>query len=901
MSLLSLHPKQFLALLSAVLSLVLLSSGVVTWVAANWQSISPNSKLISVQAILLLVGAILLSMRLRLSEGSVRTSPAAFWWYQGLAFLGAVVSGALLALVGQIYQSGADTWQLFALWFLLILPWLVFSPNIFISALAAVVANTAAALFLMNNQLLISPVLATYFLAFLNAVLFVVLEQKRARQDPLWAVLSTSILICAIVIFSLARAEVFVGAFALHLFVASGLLTVYNHVTRAPLRLKVLAVMVFASSVSAYLLETSMKSNQWMSEFVLTLALLGVVWLVATLLALQLWRLDTFSKTDTTTESVIHKVLPVSISVFLSLSIILVATFFYMSFLLSSIGVYLDSPLKDFGIVFLLLIAFIGLYYSRAAFISYAFLVLYQIVVLFNIENIYLHYGSIWSNTSSAEIPLAVQILTILGLLLSVLIYRRRSESWIRFISSLGFFIFLGGIRNLPYLSHFGQERFLFPLIFIALIWWFFRRSKEVHLALITAFVLWGIKVVTDSYGFYMSMYLGADGDFVFKDVLLAFLMPMQIFLSVNELSFSLLFVTYSLSWIVTIVATLLPLWALLQLVKNKGVASTVVAILMGLLVAWLWFARLEVLIPFTLMILAYYVRSRALYYLAAVLGLASLSQFYFSLFLPLNQKVYLLLLSGGLFLVLSLFSVRWLLNDEQEPSTDSSVSNPHLAQEPIKSRIIPSRRSSFMMILAGAVLLPILLAQWQVQSNERILSSGQPVLLRLVPVDPRSLMQGDYMIINYEVNDLVQVELEGLFAANSEHQGSSGQAFDSVGSEVIIPDSLKASLLGEDSVRFLVELQVIDGVAERVLAFHEADQAKSLDNNQEVVYLPYLVKDSSSSRRASPRFSTEYFFSEEAALDFEKAKFAEIVVDRGQVMLKALVNIDRRIIGQSR
>ena len=43
--------------------------------------------------------------------------------------------------------------------------------------------------------------------------------------------------------------------------------------------------------------------------------------------------------------------------------------------------------------------------------------------------------------------------------------------------------------------------------------------------------------------------------------------------------------------------------------------------------------------------------------------------------------------------------------------------------------------------------------AAWGVWSNERILSGGQTVLLELAPVDPRSLMQGDYMALNYALN----------------------------------------------------------------------------------------------------------------------------------------------------
>lgn len=904
MGLQSLHPKQFLALLSAVLSLVLLSSGIVTWVAANWQSISPNLKLIAVQAILLLIGAVLLAIRFRSAESGQQRSPAVSWWYQGLAFLGAVVSGALLALVGQIYQSGADTWQLFALWFLLILPWLAFSPSVFIAALGAVVANTAAALFLMHNQLPISQPLATYGLAFLNAVFFALLEQKRAKQESLWAVLSTSILICAIVIFSVARAEDFQGAFALHMLIAAGLLMVYNKVSKAPLRLKVLAVMVLASSLSAYLLENAMDNRHWMSGSVQTLVLLGVVWVAATLVILQLWRSDTIAKQGTVAESLLHKVLPVSISVFLSLSIVLVAVFFYMSFLMSRVGAFFELPMRDIVASVILLFVVFALYIGRATLMSYVFLVLYQMVVLLAIENNYLHYGGAWSNSSALGIPIYAQILTVIGLFVSVLIYRRRRESWIRFISSLGFFVFLEGIRHLPFFSHFAQETFLFPLVFIVLMWWSFRRSSEVPLPLISALILWGIKVVTVYYGFYISMYMGPDKVFAFKNVLLAFRTPFWIFSEAEGLSMRVLAI-HLLAWTVNILATLLPLWALLQIVKNRGVAATVVAVLMGLLVAWLWFARIEVLVPFALMVLAYYLRSHALYYVAGVLGLLSLSQFYFSLFLPLNQKVYLLLLNGGLFLMLYLFSFRWLLAEEGEQTEADKVvtSNLPTATEPVnKHRIIPSRRGSFLAVLAGAVLLPILLTQWQVQSYERVLANGQSVLLRLSPVDPRSLMQGDYMIINYEVNDAAQAAMNQLFAADLKGPSDSAPMLDSTSPELLLDDALKERLQREDRVPFLAEVAVVDGVAEGVRAFYEVDQAKSLPNSDELVYLPFLFQRSEFSMpRVSPRFSTEFFFSEEAAADFEAAKFAEIAVDRGRVMLRALLDIERRDIGAAR
>ena len=40
----------------------------------------------------------------------------------------------------------------------------------------------------------------------------------------------------------------------------------------------------------------------------------------------------------------------------------------------------------------------------------------------------------------------------------------------------------------------------------------------------------------------------------------------------------------------------------------------------------------------------------------------------------------------------------------------------------------------------------------WSIAAKEKTLNSGQLVLLELAPVDPRSLMQGDYMRLNYAI-----------------------------------------------------------------------------------------------------------------------------------------------------
>ena len=54
------------------------------------------------------------------------------------------------------------------------------------------------------------------------------------------------------------------------------------------------------------------------------------------------------------------------------------------------------------------------------------------------------------------------------------------------------------------------------------------------------------------------------------------------------------------------------------------------------------------------------------------------------------------------------------------------------------------------LALLAGLAMLAIV--NFGIVQRERLLTDGELVLLRLAPVDPRSLMQGDYMRLNFEV-----------------------------------------------------------------------------------------------------------------------------------------------------
>jgi uncharacterized membrane-anchored protein len=56
------------------------------------------------------------------------------------------------------------------------------------------------------------------------------------------------------------------------------------------------------------------------------------------------------------------------------------------------------------------------------------------------------------------------------------------------------------------------------------------------------------------------------------------------------------------------------------------------------------------------------------------------------------------------------------------------------------------------LMIAAGVLALTAV--NWSIHAREALLREGRIVLLELAPVDPRSLMQGDYMALRFKVAD---------------------------------------------------------------------------------------------------------------------------------------------------
>lgn len=111
--------RLFLDGLALWMGAVFLAASVIFFFAYNWKELGHFARFGIVE--LLLAAAILASWRLGLERMSGKAA----------LLLATLLVGALLALIGQTYQTGADPWELFATWALFALPWVAvsrFSP-----------------------------------------------------------------------------------------------------------------------------------------------------------------------------------------------------------------------------------------------------------------------------------------------------------------------------------------------------------------------------------------------------------------------------------------------------------------------------------------------------------------------------------------------------------------------------------------------------------------------------------------------------------------------------------------------------------------------------------------------------------------------------------------------------
>lgn len=149
-----------------IFSYVFMALSILYLIAANWLMLPDSIQLIIPPVILLVTAWV--SINDTLSEGIRQTLHGTCGLMIGLS----------LAVIGQVYQTGADSYLLFLIWTLLLLPWL-YRPNIGIFALICITSQLA--LFLFFKQTFWAekfPYLYLFALNLLSLVQFWICQKK---------------------------------------------------------------------------------------------------------------------------------------------------------------------------------------------------------------------------------------------------------------------------------------------------------------------------------------------------------------------------------------------------------------------------------------------------------------------------------------------------------------------------------------------------------------------------------------------------------------------------------------------------------------------------------------------------------------------------------------------------
>ena len=151
-------------------------------------------------------------------------------------------------------------------------------------------------------------------------------------------------------------------------------------------------------------------------------------------------------------------------------------------------------------------------------------------------------------------------------------------------------------------------------------------------------------------------------------------------------------------------------------------------------------------------------------------------------------------------------------------------------------------------IILISTVLV-LVLVNLNIAAREQLLANGRVVLLETAPVDPRSLMQGDYMILRFAVADEVLKKLNTSTNKNISNDG------------------------------YIIVTLDAHGVGR----FTRFDNGASLQANE--VKMRYRV------RYSQVKFATDAFFFEEGSGErYQAAKYGEFrVADNGDMLLSGL------------
>ena len=733
-SLFNLSWPRYLNLLFLLLSAGFLTSGIVTLIAANLDYFSDLAKIYGLQAVLLLSIALGFYFFLResrkLEKEKLKLLSATFF------FITSVLIGAVFALVGQTYQTGANAWELFAIWSVCQLPLLLLLPNV--ASALLLVATTNIALFLFNdssyeNDVALSAVSLNFIFLLLSELFIHRLHDGNWRLLPKFLVFLTLVNLFFVriltdflgndvdssVYFFILFLQVALPSLACICFYKQYRIDFMNLITATVSLITAFGFFLFSNVNSA--------------DFAVLSGLLLFIITIGAIMLLHGWYKRHY---------------PERKSISWALSILLIFAIF-IGIVTGLIWIFLALNVSDPRMSLLVLsviVLFIalGMHFGNpdaeshiSIIIGIFFLMGYCLLGGYFLSDVFDRYDS---GTLTITTPLLFTV--VVGIF-----YFLRKEIWLRTLTIMivlvmwhiyfSDFYFIG----LDYANQVEYHYVPFYIVtmlgcVVAFLTQKVYGENEKISAQISpfawAFLLFSICASLQNAG-YILLGFSQMADELPKVMSFA-----ELFDVVTAGVFT--HADFVLGWIIPFLVGLTPL-VIFLVIRRLFVLDRAETILISLAFALFiigFISQPSILFLVTLLLLAYLMNSRMLFFIAVFFLTMNLGIYYYSLIIPLLYKALLLLLFALIFSCVAIYLLR-----KYKPQTQSAVGFANV------SKVKP-------LVALAVVLLILIPLNYKVQQFEDVLATGKPVVLKIAPVDPRSLMQGDYMALSYAIlNDI--------------------------------------------------------------------------------------------------------------------------------------------------
>lgn len=227
----------------------------------------------------------------------------------------------------------------------------------------------------------------------------------------------------------------------------------------------------------------------------------------------------------------------------------------------------------------------------------------------------------------------------------------------------------------------------------------------------------------------------------------------------------------------------------------------------------------------------------------------------YYFLGTSLINKALFMGAPGLLFLLISGL-INWRLTAARGSANLAGQGILRMAHEPgVLSCESPGSKAPCVVLVASLALFLLFFA-WAVRGKEALLANGETMVLSLRPLDPRSLMQGDYMILSFAVED----EISRMLGTGWKYSARAPEL------------SVKGTARMKRDKNGVFHVECLDGIA---------GQSQSGDNTEGTVDsagfwpLTYRIRG-----RGIQICSGSFLFQEGHGTAYDEARFAELRVD---------------------